>query len=113
MLKKQPARVNIGWLFLAITLVFTIYIAASGRIKSERESLNQRESAQRLQLSRLETEKAALEKEIGLAGTDPYIENVARTQYGFLKPGEIRFEITNPEALYSQSEKVSLQIIEQ
>lgn len=112
MLKKQPARVNIGWLFLAITLVFTIYIAASSRIKSERESLSQKESAQRLQLSRLDTEKAALEKEIGMAGTDPYIENVARTRYGFLKPGEIRFEITNPEALDSKNEKAVLEIIE-
>jgi Septum formation initiator len=113
MIRKQPVRVNIGWLFLAVVVVVTMYILASGSIKHERESLGLKESGQRLALSRLETERTALEKEIGLAGTDPYIENLARTQYGFLKPGEIRFEITNPEALYSDAEQAVLNIIQQ
>ncbi len=113
MANKQEKRVNIGWLFLAMMIVIASFTLASGRIKDETENLKRRESTDMLALSRLESEKAALEKEITLAGTDPYIENLARTQYGFLKPGEIRFEITNPEALFSGEEAVNIEIVEQ
>ena len=32
-------------------------------------------------------------------GTSSYIESRAREDYAFLKPGELRFEVINPEVL--------------
>lgn len=37
-------------------------------------------------------------------GSDSFIENQARTMYGYMMPDEIRFVITNPEALYGDDE---------
>jgi cell division protein FtsB len=36
------------------------------------------------------------------AGSDEFIANEARTKYGFLADGEIRFIITNPSVLWGE-----------
>lgn len=41
-----------------------------------------------------------LQHKLELARTDDFIANEARTQYGYLSPGEIRFVVTNPEVLW-------------
>ena len=53
-------------------------------------------------LAGLKSERDLLESELELVGTDQYIENQARTKYAYVRPDEIRFEITNPEALYGE-----------
>lgn len=109
---KPLRRVGYGWLAVALIAVILIYWIASNRIASQKALLIQQENTQRVVLSRLETERAALQNEIALSGTDAYIENLARTQYGFLKPGEIRFEITNPESLFSGAEQAVIAVTE-
>ena len=61
-------------------------------------------------LTRLQNEQVNLSSELAQVGTSSYIENRARTDYAFLKPGELRFEIVNPECLegYTQSELLIL-----
>lgn len=48
----------------------------------------------------LEKEKSTLRETLDAMGTDAFIENLARTVYGYMKADEIRFVITNPEELY-------------
>jgi len=36
---------------------------------------------------------------VRLAASDNFIANEARTKYGYIFPGEIRFVVTNPEVL--------------
>ena len=55
----------------------------------------------RVQLAQAQNEQAALQETMDLAETDAFVENQARTQYGYMKPDEIRFVITNPETLYA------------
>ncbi|HNW87125.1 MAG TPA: septum formation initiator family protein [Candidatus Limiplasma sp.] len=50
--------------------------------------------------SSLETEQTELKNTLASANTDAFIESQARTLYDYMKPDEIRFVITNPEALY-------------
>ena len=47
-----------------------------------------------------EVQELALKLE--MTGTDDFIANEARTQYGYLAPGEIRFIVTNKEALWGE-----------
>lgn len=51
-----------------------------------------------------ETENSALTQEIRSKDTDAYIIEKARSLYGYLMPGEIRFVVTNPESLYDTPE---------
>lgn len=46
-----------------------------------------------------EQEILHLSNQVRLAKTDQYIISEARTKYGYLFPGEIRFVVTNPEVL--------------
>lgn len=48
-----------------------------------------------------EVQELALKLE--MAGTDDFIANEARTQYGYLAPGEIRFIVVNKEALWGDT----------
>ena len=46
-----------------------------------------------------EREILRLSEQVRLAETDQFIASEARTKYGYLFPGEIRFVVTNPEVL--------------
>ena len=54
----------------------------------------------RVRLMQLEYEQGRLNDTLGTVKTDAFIENQARMLYGYMKPDEIRFVITNPEVLY-------------
>ena len=57
-----------------------------------------------MRLTELQGEQADLKTQLETVGTDAFIENQARTMYGYMMPDEIRFVITNPEALYGEDE---------
>lgn len=46
-----------------------------------------------------ERENLKLDERVRLAASDNFIANEARTKYGYIFPGEIRFVVTNPEVL--------------
>ena len=56
-------------------------------------------------LAELQEEEKDLINQLNLVGTDSYIISSARENYAFLKEGEIRFEFSNPGALYTYSEE--------
>ena len=54
----------------------------------------------KVRLTQLRGEQAELENQVHSVGTDAFVENQARTLYGYIMPDEVRFVIDNPEALY-------------
>lgn len=113
MQKKEPKRVRWLALFLICGVIIYTYNAGISQMDTKIAIMKQDEGQYRVQLTQLQKEQRALRDEIEQAGTDAYIENKARTEYGFLKPGEIRFEITNPEALYSDKETAQIAVMQQ
>jgi len=99
---KQPKQRRISYLafFLACGLLLYFFFLGRDAMEQKRQSLLDERSQYQSMLNQAKKDKQDVELEISQAGTDAYIENKARTQYGFLKPGEIRFEITNPEVLF-------------
>ena len=99
---KQPKQRRISYLafFLACGLLLYFFFLGRDTIQQQKQALLEERSQYQSMLNQVKKEKQDVELEISQAGTDAYIENKARTQYGFLKPGEIRFEITNPEVLF-------------
>ena len=51
-----------------------------------------------------------LDQEIAVKDTESYIRKMARKDNRFLMPGEIRFVVVNPEALYAPGEMPGLEI---
>ena len=104
---KQPRR-RMGYLTLLVllALVGVAFSVGNHRIQATTQRLAKEEDQSRLELAALKNQKQDLETELSAAGTDAYIENQARTRYGYLKPGELRFVITNPETLYADGAEV-------
>ncbi len=64
----------------------------------------------RLRQLALETENGNMRQEIAVKDTDSYIRKMARKDNRFLMPGEPRFVVVNPEALYAPGEMPGLEI---
>ncbi len=110
---KQPRRVRYMTLFVMLALIAVAFAATNHNIRASIENLDKQESQGRIRLSAVQDEQYKLQSELSIVGTDAYIENQARTRYGYLKPGELRFVITNPEALYSNGDQApQLQSVE-
>ena len=56
-------------------------------------------------LSRLTEENQAMETELKLVDTEDYIVSSAMTNYAFMNKNDLRFQFTNPGALYAYTEK--------
>ena len=82
---------------LMLTAFFVLYLV----LENTKSEIQLEENTKNVALTNLQAENRALLAELETVGTNAYIENSARTNYNFVQKGEIRFEITNPEALYA------------
>ena len=64
--------------------------------------IRDREETLTSQLSALMRQQEDLTSEISQVGTESYIIDRARSDYQYVKPRELRFEIVNPGALYDE-----------
>ena len=85
---------------IAVTAVINQHL--NGRIAD----LKELSSKTRMEQIDLESEKSALEQEINRKDQDSYIIQIARHEYGYLMPGEIRFHVTNIDDLYAVHEVI-------
>lgn len=91
---------------LAVLACFTIaFLWVSSKLDNNIADVNQQYQQAVASSNTLETEQNALKNKLASANTDAFIENQARTLYDYMKPDEIRFVITNPEALYGTDGK--------
>jgi cell division protein FtsB len=100
----QPRRVRYLTLFLVLAIIGVAFIIGNHQLQTSTKDMAIKESQAHIRIADLQREKLRMAAELNISGTDAYIENQARTLYGYLKPGELRFVITNPEALFQSGE---------
>ena len=105
---QKPVRWSLLTLVCAVMLI--AFFSYRNWIHEEIGELEQQTAALTVTLSRMRAETTELEEAIERVGTDADIEEKARAQYGFMKDGELRFEVNNPEMLdaYTEEEKLIL-----
>ncbi|MEG0901887.1 MAG: septum formation initiator family protein [Clostridia bacterium] len=91
---------NIWALLTALACVLLAFFCYSGTLTKSIDELDVAYDQAMLRMADLENEKASLTAKLDTVGSDAFIENQARTMYGYMMPNEIRFVITNPESLY-------------
>ena len=89
------------WIVLAMTAVFLILFLI---INSQLGEKRQQETALGVTLRRLEEENKKMDAELKLVGTEDYIVTSAMTNFAFMNKNDIRFQFTNPEALYAYTD---------
>lgn len=91
---------------LAIIACLVLAFVWSSRITNQKlDELNRQYDANRMKMVELQKQKSALSEKLRLSTTDAFIENQARTLYGYMKRDELRFIITNTDELYSSDIK--------
>ena len=84
-----------------LVLFLALFSLLSGRLNARQEE----ETALRRTLIRLEDENASLDAQLQLVDTEDYIVSSAMTNYAFMNRNDLRFQFTNPEALYAYTEQ--------
>ena len=92
--------VNIWVLIGALFCVLVAFFCMSSSLSIG--ELDDAYGQSKARLAELQKDQAALKDTLASVGSDAYIENQARTVYGYMMPDEIRLVISNPETLYGE-----------
>lgn len=92
--------INVWVLIGSLACVLIAFFCYSSTLSGTIGELNDTYDQSKIRLADLQSEQASLKSTLENAGSDSFIENQARTMYGYMMPDEIRLVITNPEALY-------------
>lgn len=95
---------------LLLGLILIVFLILHSILRGSVDEQTRKEQELRVRLTRLEEENKDLLSRLNMAGTDEYIMANAVRKYSYVKRDAIRFEYTNPEAIYAYSEK-ELQIL--
>ncbi|MBQ8202608.1 MAG: septum formation initiator family protein [Clostridia bacterium] len=100
-------RKVISWRGMALIVVLMLIVFAILMHTNQKRlnALREQEAALQLTLSGMELDFSDLRSELMRVGSDGYVENEARENYGFIKEGEICFEFTNPKKLQDYTEE--------
>ena len=78
------------WIFAILTLLVLFAVAQFSESRHVAEQKERIEALNR-QFTRLNDEYVSLQRTLDFSKTDDYIARIARTKFGLLKPGEVRF----------------------
>ena len=97
-------RIKLFYVMVAAFVIVAAGLMALNRLNQDITVLQDTARETRLRQLSVEAEKSAMQQEIAMKDSDSYIMEKARSLYGYLMPGEIRFVVTNPESLFDTPE---------
>lgn len=102
--ERMSEKMNLrkfAWIAGGILAVFLVlFLLLHNQVQQTRE----KETGLRVTLGRLEEENNEMNLQISQVGTEDYIVSSAMTNFAFMNKNDLRFEFTNPEALYAYTE---------
>ena len=93
-----------GFVFL-LALILLVFLPLHLILSKRNHEESEQEQMLREAMSHLETENRDLNAQLQVVGTDDYIVSSAIRDYSFMNRNDIRFEFTNPEALYAYTQE--------
>ncbi len=83
-----------------LACMLAAFLWSSSQLTGSIQNVEEKYNQTRVKLTQLQNEQTGLKETLEMVDTEAFIENQARTMYGYMRPDEIRFVITNPEVLY-------------
>jgi len=93
-----------------LALILAVFLCLHFMLKGDLSRKAEQENAMRIALNELQEEEKDLKNQLSIVGTEDYIVSSAMEHYSYVKKDDIRFEFSNPEALYTYTEE-ELQIL--
>ena len=88
-----------------LSLILAMFLFLHLMMRGDLSRKAEQEEALRLALAELQEEEKDLKNQLSIVGTEDYIVSSAMENYSYVKKDNIRFEFSNPEALYTYSEE--------
>lgn len=99
--------INIWWVIGIFACVLCAFFWYSSQLSQTIAELQNKVDEGNVRLAALLSENAELEATLKTAGTDAFVENQARDEYGYMMSDEIRFVITG-QGEYQQKEEAEI-----
>lgn len=88
-----------------LALILAVFLCLHLMLKGDLSRKAEQENAMRIALSKLQEEEKDLKNQLSIVGTQDYIVSSAMENYSYVRKDDIRFEFSNPEALYTYTEE--------
>ena len=107
MARVDRDRRYISWRGLALgaVLLVIIFFVALHWVRADIAQLQAQDTTLQYKVNLMEMDYADLQLELQRVGSEGYVENEARENYGFIRSGEIIFAFENPELLKGYTEE--------
>ena len=90
---------------IILSLILAVFLFLHLLMKGDLSRKAEQEETLRAALAELQEEEKDLKNQLSIVGTEDYIVSSAMENFSYVKKDDIRFEFSNPEALYSYSEE--------
>lgn len=88
-----------------LALILAVFLCLHLLMKGDLSRKAEQEAALQEALAALQNEEKDLRNQLEIVGTDDFVISSARENYSFVSRNDIRFEFSNPEALYTYTEE--------
>lgn len=88
-----------------LALILAVFLCLHLIMKGDLSRKAEQEAALQEALAALQNEEKDLQNQLEIVGTDDFVISSARENYSFVSRNDIRFEFSNPEALYTYTEE--------
>ena len=107
MARVDRDRHYISWkgMALASLLLTALFCVSLYWVKADIARLQAQDATLQLKVNVMEMNYADLQLELQRVGSEGYVENEARENYGFIRSGEIVFAFEDPELLRGYTEE--------
>lgn len=85
--------------FFFAGIIFVLFAVLLVGILNKHQDMEKKYLEQQAGIVTMARQVATLRTELERVGTDGYVENEARSRYGYVRDGEIRFEFSDPDKL--------------
>lgn len=94
------------WIFVAAAVLLAVFVFGMQQNDARLQRLLETEAEMQEAVALREQQVLDIQRDLSTVGTMSYIEVHARSDHGYLRPGEIRFHIDSKEVLngYTQEE---------
>ncbi|MCR5296324.1 MAG: hypothetical protein K6E17_02845 [Clostridiales bacterium] len=104
---------NIKGFAVIMSAILVVFFSLHILLQSDLHRKTEKENAMRIALAKLEDENKDLNNRLNLVGTDEYIVSSAMQNYSYVNRNDIRFEFSNPQALYAYTEEEILILLDE
>ena len=88
-----------------LLLILAVFLCLHLLMRGDLTRKAEQEEVLRLTLAEKQEEEKDLKNQLSIVGTENYIVSSAMENYSYVRKDDIRFEFSNPEALYTDTEE--------